>query len=122
MSVPCRIGAVEIGDRRRAREARIDHDQLGVVVGLRLGHPLEAARMRLGGVAAHDDDDIGVLDVQPEVRHRATAECWGQTGHRRSVSDTRLIIEHQCSSAADHLVGQIGASRWSWPRRQGSRW
>ena len=85
--------AVEIGDRRRAREARIDHDQPGVVVGLGFGHPLEAARMRLGGVAAHDDDEIGVLDVRPEVGHRATAESWGQTGHRRAVSDTRLIVE-----------------------------
>ena len=97
---------VEVRHRRRAREARIDHDQLGAAVGFRLGDPFEAARMRLGGIAAHDDDEIGVLDVGPGVRHRTTAKCRGQTGHRRAVSDTRLVVEHQHAGASHHLVGQ----------------
>ena len=96
---------VEVRYRCRAREARIDDDQLGAAVGLGLRDPFEAARMRLGGIAAHDDDEIGVLDVGPGIRHCATAECWGETGHRRAVSDTRLVVEHQHSGAADHLVG-----------------
>src|SRR5690606_29715915 len=65
----------------------------------------EAARMRLGGIAAHDDDEVGVLDVRPGVGHRTATECWGQTGHRRSVSESRLVIEPDYSGASHHLVG-----------------
>ena len=97
---------IEVGHRRGTRETWVDDDQLGAAVGLRLGHPFEAARMRFGGIAAHDDSEIGILDVGPGIRHRSTAECWGQTGHRRAVSDTCLIIERQHPGAADNLVGR----------------
>ena len=65
---------IDVGDRRGAGEARVDDDELGAVLDLRLDHPFEAARMGLGGVAAHDQDDVGVLDVLPGVGHRATTE------------------------------------------------
>ena len=65
MSVPGPDRRVVIGDRRRPVEARIDDHELGAAVGFRLGDPLEAAGMRLGGVPAHDPDDIGVpMSVQ----------------------------------------------------------
>ena len=80
---------------------------LAPVVRLRFGHPLEAARMRFGGIAAHDQDDVGVLDVDPVVRHRTAAERRAQTGHRRSVSDSRLVIEPEHAEAADDLVGEL---------------
>ncbi len=85
--------AVVIGDGRRARESRINHDQARVVLDLGFDHPLEAAWMRFGGVAAHHDDDVGVLDVHPKIGHRAAAESWSQTGYRGAVSDTGLIVE-----------------------------
>ena len=122
MSVPCRIGRIEICHRRRARKARIDDDQLGAAVGLRFGDPFEAARMGFGGVAAHDDDEIGVLDVRPGVRHRAATERRGQTGHRGSVSDARLVVECQDAGAAHDFIGQITRFRSWWRRRRGSRW
>ena len=76
-------GTVEIGDSRRPREARIDDDQLRTIMMLCLRHPFEAARMRFCGVAAHDDDDIRILDVGPVVGHRTTPKRRSQTGHRR---------------------------------------
>ncbi len=99
---------VEVGDRGGAGEARIDDDELGAVLDLRLDHPFETARMRFGGVAAHDDDHVGVLDVLPGVGHRAATECWGQTGHRRSVSDARLIVEDHHAEGAGDLPGEVG--------------
>ena len=100
---------VEVGHRRGASEPGIDDDQLGVVMVLRLGDPLEAAGMCFSGVAAHDDDQVGVLDVCPRVRHRATAECWGQTGHRWTVSNSSLIIEGDHPQRAHDLVSQEGS-------------
>src|ERR1700727_505848 len=63
---------VDVGDRRGAGEARVNDDELGAVLDLRLDHPFETARMGLGGVAAHDYNDVGVLDVLPGGGHRAT--------------------------------------------------
>jgi len=84
---------VVIGDGGRAREPRIDDDQLRLVVGLGFDDPLEAAGVRLGGVAAHDEHDVRILDVNPVIRHRSTAKRRGKTCHRRTVSHTRLVIE-----------------------------
>ncbi len=107
MSVPVRSGRIEVRHRCRTGEAGVDHDERGLVMGLGLDHPFEAAGVRLGGVAAHDDDDVGVLDVHPVVGHRAAAECGGQTGHRWAVSNARLVVERQDAGAADDLVGDV---------------
>jgi len=56
---------------------------------------LKPARVRLGGIAAHDENQIGIFDVDPVIRHRSTAKRRGKTCHRRTVSHTRLIIECQ---------------------------
>ena len=74
---------------------------------LGLGHPFETARMRLGRIAAHDQDEVGILDVDPVIRHRSTAKRRGKTCHRRAVSHTRLIVERQHSHAADDFRGQV---------------
>ena len=50
-------------------------------------------------------DEIRVLDVGPGIGHRAAAERWAQTGHRRAVSDARLIIEYQNPGAAHDFIG-----------------
>ena len=65
---------VDVGDRRGAGEARVNDDELGAVLDLRLDHPFETARMGFGGVAAHDENHVGVLDILPGVGHRATTE------------------------------------------------
>ena len=65
---------VDVGDRRGAGETRVDDDELGAVLDLRLDHPFETARMSLGGIAAHNHNDVGVLDILPGVGHRATTE------------------------------------------------
>ena len=108
---------VDIRNRRGAGKARIDHHQLGVVLDLRFDHPLETAWMRLGGIAAHDHHHIGILDVLPSVGHCTATECWGQTGHRRSVSDTRLIVEDQHPEGAGDLPSEVGRL----VRRRGGR-
>ena len=84
---------VIVRNRGCTGEARINDDELSAVFDLRFDHPFEAARVGFGRIAAHHDHNIGVLDILPGVGHRATTECWGQTGHRRSVSDARLIVE-----------------------------
>jgi len=49
--------------------------------------------VRFGSIAAHDQDEIGILDVNPVVGHCTTAKRRSQTGYRRTVSNTRLIVE-----------------------------
>ena len=89
MSVPVRIGAYRSG------EAWIDHHQPRLVARLGFGDPFETARVRFGGVTAHDQDQIGVLDIAPVIGHGAAAKRRGKTCHRRTVSDTRLVIDPQ---------------------------
>ena len=98
---------IKIRYRGGAREARIHHDQLGIAIGLGLGHPLEAAGVCLGGIAAHDQNQIGILDVDPMIGHRTAAERRGKTCHRRSVSDACLIIECEHPQAARHLLREV---------------
>ena len=79
----------------------------GTAMRLRLGDPLEPARMRLGGIAAHHEDHIRIADVDPVIRHRTTAKRRGKTCHRRTVSDTRLVVECEHPHTAHGLVRQI---------------
>jgi hypothetical protein len=74
-------------------------------MSLGLGHPFEAARVCLGGVATHDEHEVGVLDVDPVVGHGTSAKRRGKTCHRRAVSDTRLVVEGEQPEAARHFLG-----------------
>ena len=73
---------IHVGHRRRSRVARIGVDDLRAATGtrtlrrieLRLHEPLEAHGVRLGRVRAVDQDEVGVLDVTPVVRHRSPSE------------------------------------------------
>ena len=69
--------------RRRARHARIDHDHVGALRFLAFQHMLERNRMRLSGIAAHEQDGLGVADVRVGVGHRAVAPGVGNTGNGR---------------------------------------
>ncbi len=79
MSVPARIWQKQVGNRGCPREPRINNDQFCIAIALRFDHPLEAARVILRRVAAHDQHHVGVLDIHPAVRHRAPAKRWSQT-------------------------------------------
>ncbi|MCY1440184.1 hypothetical protein D9M71_564490 [compost metagenome] len=84
---------IHVRHRGGTGEARIDHDQPRLVVRLGFGDPLETARVRFGGVTAHDEDQVGILDVGPVIGHGSAAKRRGKTCHRRAVSDTRLVVE-----------------------------
>ncbi|MND86004.1 hypothetical protein D3C80_779500 [compost metagenome] len=49
--------------------ARVNDDQLGAAMGLCFRHPFKSTGMRFRRVAAHDDDEVGILDVGPSIRH-----------------------------------------------------
>jgi hypothetical protein len=63
----------------RARESGVYGNELGVAVALGLHRPLESAGMVLGGISAHDQHHVGVLDVDPAIRHRPASKRWSQT-------------------------------------------
>ena len=50
-------------------------------------------RMVLGGVGAGDQDHIGVFDIGDGVRHCATSESCGQTGHGGAMSETGAMVD-----------------------------
>src|SRR6185503_18543245 len=58
---------------RGAGHARIDHDHVRALHFLAFEQVLQRHRMRLGGVAAHDDHGLGIADVGVAVGHRAVA-------------------------------------------------
>ncbi len=73
---------VEVGHRARAREPRVDVDDLRAAL-LGLHHPLEADRMALGHVRPHDQDAVGALQVLQEAwwlrRARTTSPDRGRS-------------------------------------------
>jgi hypothetical protein len=48
--------------------------------------------MGLGRVRAIDQEQVGVTDVTPVIRHRTPPECGRQTDDRRAVSDAGLLF------------------------------
>src|SRR5208283_1679401 len=109
---------IDVGNRCRTRKARIDDDESRATVGFSFSDPFESARVRLGGVATHNKDEIRVLDIRPRIRHRSATKRWAQTGHRGSVSDPRLVIEYEHPGAANDLVGRPGRFVGGCRRRQ----
>ena len=75
-----------------AVEARINHYHLGAVTYLGLDHPFEPHRVRLGGVAAHDQHHVGVLDIDPVVGHGTATEARCQGRYCRPVTQARLTV------------------------------
>ena len=48
--------------------------------------------MRLGGVAAHQQNSLGISDVVVAVGHRTVAPGVGDSGDGSGVTDARLVI------------------------------
>ena len=79
--------------RRRAGIAGINRDELGAAIVAGLEGPLKSARVILGRVGPHDENDIGILDVLPVIGHRSATKRGGQTGHRGAMSYASLVVD-----------------------------
>ncbi len=108
---------VMIGDGRGARVTGVDCYDLGAALIPGLECPLEPAGVILRRVRAHDQHDVGVLDILPVVGHGAPPERCGQTGHCGAVSYTGLVVDvdqphgaHRLGYEVGVLVGHGGAS------------
>ncbi len=75
-----------------AGEPRIGNNEVGSVELLALEDVLQRHRMRLGGVAAQEEDRLGVADVVVAVGHRAVAPGIGHARDGRRVTDARLVV------------------------------
>ena len=100
------------GMRRRAREARIDDDQVRAVELLASEHVLQRDRMRLGRIAAHDDHGLGIADVVVGVGLRAVAPGIGDAGDGGRMADARLVIDVVGAPEGGHLADTDRRLRW----------
>ena len=62
--------------------------------------------MRLGGIAAHHHNHVGMLDVDKGVGHRAAAEGGGQCRHGGAVAHARLRIGGHDAERAHPFLGE----------------
>ena len=100
---------VDISDGRTAIKPRVNHNHFGAIADLGFDDPLETNRVCLGGVAAHNQHHVGVLDIDPVVGHCATAQRWRQRRNRWRMAQACLAIDAQhaeCSREA--LVQKSG--------------
>ena len=74
---------------------------------LRLHHPLEADRVALGHVRAHDQDAVGVLQVLLEGRGAAPAERGPQTGDGGGVSYAGLVLDLDDAQRREQLLDEV---------------
>ena len=99
-------GRVEIRYRRRLRESRIHADELPAPL-LRLHDPLHRNGVIRCGVATHDEDDVGILQVAPVIRHRAAAERLSQSRYGGGVSEPGLVFDMHQPPRAHQLLHEI---------------
>src|SRR5262245_25549733 len=92
-----------------ARQARIDDDEISSVKLLAFEQMLQGDRMRFGGIAAEEDERLGVADVGVAVGHGAVAPRVGYAGDRRGVANARLVIGIVGAPERCELPEQIGA-------------
>ncbi len=97
-------GRIIIRYRRRPVETGIDDNQFGLIMRLGFRHPFKTARVGFGSIAAHNQHQIGIFNVDPVIGHRAATERRGKTCHRRCVSDACLVIETKHPRTADNFM------------------
>ncbi len=83
---------IKIGHGGGTVEAWVDHHQLRAPAFFGFHYPFEAHRVRFGGVTAHDQNDVGVANIDPVVGHRATSETRRQRRNGRAVAQARLVL------------------------------
>src|SRR5580700_6594247 len=98
---------IQVRVRGGASQARIDNDGFRVAVNFGFNRPLEAAGVVLGGIAAHDQHHVGVLDVDPAIGHCAASEGGPQTGDRWAVSNAGLVFQVADPQAAHTFYDEI---------------
>ncbi len=79
-----------------------------VVLLLGLQQMLQRDRMRLGRIAADQEDRLRLHDVVVGVRHRAVAPGVGDTGDGRRVADARLMVDVVRAPEGGELADQVG--------------
>ncbi len=95
--------------------ARVDDVDAGASAGRLL--ELDADdRVRLGGVRADAQHDVGLAEVGDRVRHRSASERCGQTGHRGAVSKTGAVVDvvradRRAQELLEQVVLLVGALR-----------
>ena len=94
--------------RSGPRHPRIDDDHVGAVEFLAFENVLQRNRMRLGRIAAHDQNGLGIANVVVAVGHRAIAPGIGYAGDRGGMADTRLMIGIVGSPEGRELAVEIG--------------
>ena len=97
---------VLVGHRARPREARVDVHDLRAAEP-RFHHPLEADRMVLGHVRAHDQDRVGVPQILLVCRGTPSPERGPQTGDRGAVSYACLVFDLDDAEADAQLLDQV---------------
>ena len=75
-----------------AREARVNHNQIGAILFLAGQHMLQADRMRFRRIAAHDDHGLGIADVVIGIGLRAITPGIGNTRNGRGMANARLVV------------------------------
>ena len=96
------------GMRRRPRHPRVDDDHVGAVELLALENVLHRNGMRLGRVAAHDEDRLGIADIIVAVRHSAIAPGIGDARDGGRMTDPRLVVGIIGSPEGGELAVKIG--------------
>ena len=97
------------GVRGGPGQARIGDDEIGPVQLLAFEQMLQRHRMRLGGIAAQEEQRLGVADVGVAVGHRAVAPGVGDAGDGGGVADARLVVRVVGAPERGELAVEIRA-------------
>src|SRR4029453_7740340 len=97
---------VLVGQRAGSGEVRVDVDHPRATV-LGLDDPLEAHRVGLGHVGAHDHDVVGVHEPVRAVGGAAAPQGGSQTGNGGGVSNTGLVLDLYRAQRGEQLLDQV---------------
>ena len=81
---------------------------LGAALAPVLQHALEQHRMAPGGVGADQHDQVGLVEILVQPRHRVGAEGAAMAGDRRRHAEPRIGVDIRRADEALHqLVGDV---------------
>jgi len=92
---------------RSSSETGINADDRCVSLDLCFHNPLEGDRVVLRRIAAHNENDIGVLDVYPVVRHHPSTKRLSQSRHGGGVSETGLMFKIDNAKPPHQFANQV---------------
>jgi hypothetical protein len=69
---------------------------------------LKRNRMRLGGIAPHLQNGLGIANIVVAVGHRAIAPGIGDPGDRGGMADARLVVGVVGSPEGRELAVEVG--------------